>query len=308
MRINVYFKGGGLGDHVARLPAVRYLLNHAEELEHVTLICPAYFTEFAEHLLKPWGERVTVLSEEEATVKADHSLHSPTTDESVHSTIRTHLTDHAFRTIVDVQDVDVKEKNYLQIRPDEIDVSQFNLPKRYVVLTTGFTAPVREWLPNQVNEVVDWLLCQGITPVFLGKEQVARDLYGNFRKTIDYDKGINLINKTTLLEAACIMNWANVVVGVDNGLLHVAACTIAPIVAGYTSVHPDLRMPYRWGQLGADVYPIVPTTKCAFSQSSTVLVLNHDFRHCTCRNYACLKSLTPASWIKRIHSLLWIRD
>jgi ADP-heptose:LPS heptosyltransferase len=304
LKVNLYLKGGGLGDNVARLPAVKYLLDHAPNVTHATVIVPRYFIEFAEHLLEPYGERVTILPEEDATAKADFSLYSPTTDEGVHSTLRTHLTDHAFHTLVDAS-VDDRFKNYLQIRPNEIDVSSFNLPERYVVLTTGFTAPVREWLPEQINAVIDWLSLHNISIVFLGKERVSKDIYGNFDKdAIQYDRGINLINKTTLLEAAKIMGQARAVVGLDNGLLHVAGCTGVPIVAGYSSVEPKLRMPYRMGRLGHEVRTVTPDTPCQFNQSSTLISLNYDFRQCVCGDYRCLKSMTSRKWIYQLYETL----
>jgi len=307
--INVHFKGGGLGDQIARLPALKYVLDHATNTRRFYLICPEYFMEVAKHLLKPYESKITYIAEEDAKSIANYKLNALTTDEGHHTTMRTHLTDHAFHTIADAE-VDVKFKDYLQIRPDELDVSHLNLPPEYVVVTTGYTALVRQWLPAQVNDVIDHIKSKGLRIVFLGKEQVANGLYGNFRTdAVNYQLGINLINRTTLLDAAVVMAGAKAVVGLDNGLIHLAACSQVPIVAGYTSVNPKIRMPYRNGKLGDRTFTVEPdaSLSCRYCQSSCYLNFTHKFTECYYKDYKCLVQLRSEKWIKALDEALLLK-
>ena len=102
------------------------------------------------------------------------------------------------------------------------------------------------------------------------------------------------------------MGGAEVVVGLDNGLLHLAACTPVKIVAGYTTVKPAHRMPYRVGELGYKVWPVVPdlALKCRYCQSKAGFVYKFDFRSCYYGDYECTINLSADKYIKKIGEAL----
>lgn len=304
IKLNIYLSKGGLGDSIARLPAINYLLSAYPHIEHVQVFCQDYFVEFGMHLLRAHAGRVQlygysmqeeVLGREEA---ASEQRPAMMTDSVHHTTMRTHLTDHAFHTLTDSAPLDAKWKNYLKAasmtRPT-------GLPKEYVVVTTGFTAANREWLPGYVNEVVK---ASPLPVVFLGKNETAfyavkgGTTEATFRTEVEFDRGLNLVDKTDLFEACNIMAHAKAVLGVDNGLLHLAACTDVPIVAGYTSVSPLHRMPYRRDQLGWNVYPVGPDLACKFCQTQMGFVYHFDFRRCYYNDYTCVKEITPDKFIR----------
>lgn len=299
VEVNIQFRNGGLGDHICRLPAVKALLDRAPNLKKVNLICPDFFVELGEHLLQDYKERVNFWPVTEFIKAPNSGIPALITDETHHSTLRTHLVDHAFHVLGDfVPEID--EMNYLQLRLDQIDISQLQLPPEYVVVTTGFTARVRQWLPSQINAVVNYIRSIGLRVVFLGKEHVDEHLTGNFRHdAVKFSLGINLINKTTLLEAGKILANARSVIGLDNGLLHLAACSDVPIVAGYSSVAPEFRLPYRHSVLGWNCEVVEPDADlgCRFCQSSCYLNFQQDFRECFYGNYLCLVQMKAEKWI-----------
>jgi ADP-heptose:LPS heptosyltransferase len=234
-------------------------------------------------------------------------MHLPAraTDESWHSTLRTHLVDHAFHTLCDVTPT-IKDKSYLQL-PDNYNIHKLNVPPKYIVITTGSTVPVREWPAAQVNSVINWIRQQGLRIVFLGKQHVSKDIIGHFDAKINYHLGINLIDKTTLLEAHAIMSNAVAVIGLDNGLLHLAACSSVPIVAGYTTVSPKYRLPYRNNKLGWNCFAVEPDKDldCRFCQSSCIINYEQDFRRCFHADYLCTKQLESKKWIRALKKALY---
>lgn len=300
--LNFFLSTGGLGDYVARLPAIKYVMENASHIEKALIVCPEFFVPLANNALAKFAGRLTAVKE------ASNFYPIMETNEQFHSTIRTHVTDHAFHLLADMHPENNEQRNYLPLDLSDV-TSPLDYPGRYAVITTGYTAKAREWLPEQVNAVTKYLRFKyGIMPVFLGKHGVAVGLKGEFNEEIDYDFGINLIDKTTLLEAAKIMSGAQLVIGLDNGLLHVAAMTDVPIIAGYSSIDPKYRLPYRHGEQGWNCEVIVPTTPCRFVQTRGFLRFGVDFRECDCGDYRCLKSMKPSFWLKAIDRVLAKKD
>lgn len=146
---------------------------------------------------------------------------------------------------------DLNEKNYLQIKPEFIDITEFNLPKNYVVIAATGVEPVRTMPVETANSIIDYVISKGITPVFLGKEDSNCGIGSHAIKAkpipLNYHKGVNLINLTTLLESAKIIHESKAYVGMDGGLSHVAGCTDANIITGYTASNPNHVAPIRKG-------------------------------------------------------------
>ena len=228
--------------------------------------------------------------------------------------MKIHCLDYAFLKLCD-ENPPLTSKNYLKLDVTSILGLGFDLPDDYAVLTTGFTAEVREWPPEEVNKTAKWLVEQGITPVFLGQTQTEtgnkHTIKGTFKEEIDFSQGINLIDKTSLLQAATIMYSAKAVLGVDNGLLHVAGCTDVPIIGGFTTVTPEVRMPVRNNILGWNYYPVVPdkSLECSFCQEKTNFLFGHDYRNCIykgkkAQENQCTKQMTAEKFIYQLKVVL----
>lgn len=308
--INILFDDGGLGDCIARLPAVAYIVkNHKHVKLHVWV--PDYFKEFAINCLRDYDVYVRGYSEnkkfKEHFLARCFSIHR-------YNNMASHLVDNAFHVLVN-KDVGAEDMNYLKPDLSKTNINKFNLPEKYVVMTSGFTAPAREMYAQYINEIVNYIISRDYEVVWLGKRVISTgispkdkpaDIIGEFSKEIDYTKGINLIDKTALLESTKIIAGAKTIVGLDNGLLHLAGCTDIPIVGAFSTVEPKYRMPYRNNQLGWNFYPVVPpeNLKCRFCQSNWTFTYDHNFMECYHKDYACLSQLKPELYIKELDKVL----
>lgn len=307
--INILFDDGGLGDCIARLPAVKFIYdNHP----HVTiqLYIPDFFYDFAKNCLRGTEKRVTI--NKWSSGGKLHKSGYPTRQfrTNPYSNLGMHLTEHAFHILCNTTPEDKNAYNYLKPDLSRTKIEQFNLPENYVVITTGYTAAVREFKPDAINGISQYLVSRGITPVFLGKRQTKSGLEhvieGNFNTEIDYTLGLDLIDKTDLLQATKICQNSKVVVGLDNGILHLAGSTDVKIVGGFTTVNPNHRMPFRNGILGHDYYPVVPSSdlKCRFCQSNMQFTYNHEFTKCYYEDLKCLTQLEAKLYLSELDKIL----
>lgn len=158
--------------------------------------------------------------------------------------------------------------------------------KRYVAFAGAGASPSREVQGAYWNPIIDHVVKSDMLPVFLGKRQMSEQLKINFPEGCDYHKGLDLRDETSLLEAAEIMRFAECVVGLDGGLIHLAACTTAKIVCAYNMVHPNERRPYRRSGLDRYWTELTLTEKeldCIHCQTNIKRLSGanmHNFRHC----------------------------
>ena len=280
--VHINFEDGGFGDHVARMTAVAYLVKKYPQLT-VTVWCPKFFVDFARKAIPSvsWQEYSSAMSK----AKMSRSMILAGSNGGITS-LRKHLVDHAFDVIVDEQ-VPIEEKNYIKVDHTDVDLKKFNLPEKYIVLTTGYTTKVRELIPSVVNEIAEYVKQNNYNVVFLGSKNAtvggkSENIAGFFSEGINYSLGLDLRDKTTVSEAHAIIANSKCIVGLDNGLLHLAGCTDRPIVMGFTTVKPEHRVPYRNNQLGWNVHTVVPNESlgCRFCQSNMNFIYDFDFRNC----------------------------
>jgi ADP-heptose:LPS heptosyltransferase len=322
--LNVNFNSGGIGDCIAALPAIKYMANNFPV--DIFLYVPDYFLEIAKNALSTTAVSIRPFSRGKELWNAKFPARVMANGPTVNITsMGTSLVDTAFTALCDKQ-VDIAHKNYLQInfKRANVDLRRFNLPKEYVILTTGYTASVREWPAKHVNDTAAYLVSRGITPVFLGNKQthigvdklengVNANIVGRFNEQIDFTRGVNLIEQTSLMEAAAIISKSKALLGVDNGLTHLAAmCGDVPIIIGYTTVRPEHRLPIRHNTLGWNIFTVTPdaSLKCRFCQSNWEFVYNHDFRNCYYVEkkvdsvIQCTSQMTAAKFIKHLDGIL----
>ena len=266
---------GGIGDDLAGLPVVKFILDNHPQV-YITLWVKSYFKTVARKSL-PVTDHLVIRSFDEVKEYAKENIPVKKYAGIPYTNLGSHMTEHAFDIWANTRPSDPNYYNYLPINLKGIYINRFNLPEKYVVIPTGYTAKVREFRPEIVNNIIDYVLSKGYTPVFLGRESTPENsdatkvIKGNFSQEIRYDKGINLINQTDLLESTNIIKEAKCIVGLDNELLHLAATTEIPIISSFSSVNPLHRLPYRHGIKGWNCYPITLTRdelKCIHCQSN----------------------------------------
>ncbi len=302
--VNFILLDGGVGDHIASLSALNHVYVNYPWI--IPLIwTPDYLVDFAKNVL-PEEAKIKGLSQ----MRGNYEPTKPTKTtkwDGYTSPMKMHGVDYAFLKLLDETP---PNREYLQIKLDKIQSKEFDLPEKYIVITTGYTADVREFLPSEINKVADYALSKGYTPVFIGQKNtttgVQHIIKGEFKAEINFKAGINLIDQTTLLEAAAIMHHAAAVVGVDNGLLHVAGCTQAPIVGGFTTVDPKYRIPDRNGMEQWMYYTVLPDNdlKCRFCQSNTNFLYGHDYKKCIYNDNLCTKQITAEKFIYHLQDIL----
>jgi ADP-heptose:LPS heptosyltransferase len=307
LEVNVFFNQGGLGDYICRIPVLTYLLtNHKHLTLHVWV--PDFFLDLAEHFLCGY-ENCIVKPFSKAKTELIYGIQALDSASKHHSSMRTHLVTHGFNMYADMMP-SLRESNYPQLRLEEIELDQITpLPEKYIILTTGYTAPIREWVPKSVNETAKWCKDNGYEVVWLGSKSAnagnGGELKGYFNEGIDYSIGIDLIGDTTLLEASKILAGAQAVVGIDNGLLHLAGCSQVPIVFGCTSVRPEQRLPIRNTCFGWNCEPVVADNNCCgFSQSDLLFIPHHDYKTCYFKKYGCTTAMKSELFIESLKKIL----
>ncbi len=312
--INITMLNGGVGDHMASFVAVDYILRKYPWITPIIWM-PDLLVDLAKNLL-PAGAEVFGFSDMRGRYQPERP--TKTTEWDGHtSPMKTHSLDYAFMKLCD-ENPPIEEKNYLKLKEHLIDISKFDLPEKYVVVTAGFTVDVREFKPKFVNEIAQYLKSKDITPVFLGSTQgktgLRHVITANFGKEIDLSQGLNLIDQTNLSQAAAIMGKAMAVVGIDNGLLHVAGCTEVLIIGGFTTVSPQIRMPVRHNILGWNYFPVTPDEElhCKFCQQNTNFLYGHNYVNCLYKNKPgyqyrvnlCTEQMRAEKFIEHLEKIL----
>lgn len=302
-RVNFVLMDGGLGDHVASLVALNYVIKNYAWIEPLIWV-PNYLLDFFKYMLPK-----TVYIKSYADMLEHYNEHttSKTTQwDGVISPMKLHVLDYAFMKLCD-ENPGLEHKNYLQIPPVDL---KGEIPPKAVAFTTGYTAKVRQWPAEEINKVTRYVKSKGYEVVFLGQTKTETGskhvIEGNFDAGIDFSLGENYVNKTSLIEAAEIMSVCKAVVGVDNGLLHLAGCTRAAIVGGFTNVSPQIRMPVRYGVLGWNYYPVVPAKEvgCCHCQQNTNFLYGHDYRSCVYKDNDCSEGMKAELFIKQLDKIL----
>lgn len=310
--INITLVNGGVGDLVAALTPIDYMLRKYPWITPLVWL-PDMMLDLAKNLLP---EGTSVHSYSEMRGRYTPTRPTKTTQWDGHtSAMKIHSVDYAYIKMLD-ELPPIEERNYLPLKAGRVNISRFYLPVKYVVITTGFTADVKEFLPEHINKIVQYLHEKNYGVVFLGSSNAKTGgdhvVRGTFREEINFAKGVNLIDKTTLLEAAEVIYGSAAVVGVDNGLLHVAGTTDVPIVGGFTFITPESKMPYRHNMLGWNFFIVRPDQSllCQGCQVTTNLLYGHDYRRCLWREVdesminACTKQMRPEKFIAHLDKII----
>lgn len=299
------FMNGGQGDYICWMTAIEWLCSEARWIKG-TLIIPKYFRELADYILKPYVERgwryVDYTTMEQIPNLNNLAFRGPVQleRESLNAT-GAHLLTCGWVYFTNKEKAPEGWDRYPILK--QADLDQIALPpeaekiqpKKYIVITTGQTTDSRKTPPGAWNYIIDYVREIGLTPVFLGKSLMETgnpaNIHTSWQKELDYGKGVDLRDKTSLMQCAAIMSRAACVVGHDNGLLHLAGCTEVPIVFGYNLASPEHREPRR---ACGKVYNVVLTQEelaCNFCQSNTNFVIGYNFRTCFYKDNKCMDLL-----------------
>lgn len=303
--INVLLAEGGMGDILCYLVTANYIVKELTYIDPYIWV-PDYLLEFAKNVLP---ENTKVYNYTTASKRYNNKLIGISTNWSgQHTPMRIHPIDFANHVLID-SDLPIEKKNYLKFDDSKVDISKFELPKKYVTISVGSTANTKELPTTTLNQIVDYVIEKGYTPVFIGKSLTLPGAGEEMKAKIadiDYTRGINLVDKTSIIESTAIIARAKAFVGMEGGLTHLAGFTDVKIVAGYSFVDPDIMMPIRNNKIGYNVFPVVPEESlgCRYCQSNMSLMYEHNFKTCFYKDYVCLKQLTIEKWKEQINNAL----
>lgn len=302
LRMNFIFVNGGAGDYIAWLQSILWLASEATWIKG-GLIIPTYMMELAEYFLRPYPHWVyhdySSLSNI-PTADNDLPYRGPVVlqHEALNAT-GAHLSNCGWVYFTNKEKAPEGWDSYPQFKQEDLDAlevpAEVHGVNKYAVITTGITTSSRKVPGESWNHIIQHCIDRGLTPVFLGKSVVttgnATNIHTSYDSKVRFDLGIDLRNKTTLMQAASIMSRAAVVIGHDNGLLHLAGCTTAPIVFGYNLASPQHREPKR--PVGK-TYNVVLTQEelaCNFCQSKINFLIGYNFRNCLYGDLKCMDLL-----------------
>lgn len=317
------FLNGGMGDYINWLTPIQWLASEATWIKG-TLICPIYLTELAEYFLKPYPNWCGVKAYNkisEIPRLDDTPTRGPIIlqQESLNAT-GAHLSTCGWVYFTNKEKAPPGWEYYPQFKQEDLDA--LALPDeakglsahKYAVITTGVTTPSRHVKGDYWNMIIDYVCSKGLTPVFLGKGLVEtgnqRNIRTKFHDEVNYGAGIDLRDKTSLMQAAAVMSKAACVIGHDNGLLHLAGCTDVPIVFGYNLASPEHREPRRPSGNIFNVALDDEELHCNFCQSKTNFLIGYNFQKCFYSDLKCIDLLFAdgaAKWRTQIDLALGVR-
>jgi len=127
----------------------------------------------------------------------------------------------------------------------------FEIPKKpYILIHPVSTWPSRTWSAENWMNLTKQLNDKGYDVVSIGKDSSETGFF-NVQKPVfnfEIEKGLNLMNKTSISDCWYLMQSASAFVTMDSGLLHLAGTTNVPIIHLGSSIKPEFRIPYRYGK------------------------------------------------------------
>lgn len=309
--VNYIFSKRGLGDDIC---AIRVADRITEKWPHVEPILwlPDHAVPLAERLLlhndavgiRPWSKMDTDLNKSYPTKNFEKQhLNSH----------RVPLMAHNYLWMADYFPATKEDWNYPVIDLKGCDYNG-DLPASYAVIIVTHNTPLKEFHRSHIEVIINYLASINMTAVLLGKtedklSEGRTHKYGTNIQPEEKIKGaINLVDKTSLIEAASIMSRAKVVIGIDGGLIHLAACTRTTIVSGFSIVKPSHFTPTRRGISGWRYHSVSPSDKlaCRFCHSNVNFV-DYDQeiqKECLYGDRLCLDQLTGDKFVKQLRRIL----
>jgi len=160
-------------------------------------------------------------------------------------------------------------------------------PNKLAIIAPYSSKDVKSWPASYFSEVISALSADGYTVIVAGTKDDSED--AQLMISGMNGKVYSLAGETSIRELAALVSVASMVVGVDTGVLHVAACFDVPIVAIFGSTRSIEFRPY------SPFARILETSTCRCNQ------FLHDQCDYPVNGYAeCLATLRPSQVLKAI--------
>lgn len=254
---------GGLGDYISRIPVFDYMAQRKQGQYEVVcrdFLIPLYEKCLGHHKNLKFlpstkyhtQKYLDYTQKERGWVASDFSLQRMTV-------LRTHMQEHQFMRGLDEQVTDPKVLSFKEIDFSKVDLTRFNLPQRYIALHVGSQWLTRVIPPEISQQIIEhYEQKEGLSVVYFGRSSPVNNHLGakGLVPQAEFNGGINLVNKTSLLEMCAMLQGAQAVVSADSGPVWAAALSSAPIVTTYNIAEAKHRLPYRRGVKGWNVFEV----------------------------------------------------
>lgn len=139
---------------------------------------------------------------------------------------------------------DEMECYYRPIEDFKIDV-----PKEYVLIHPVQTWATRTWSAINWMNLTQQLNDLGLAVISIGKDSNETGFFNVQKPVFNFqiEKGLNLMNKTSISQCWHLISKARCFITMDSGLLHLGGTTDTPIVHLGSSIKPEFRIPHRNG-------------------------------------------------------------
>ena len=166
------------------------------------------------------------------------------------------------------------------------------MSERYIVIHMGSGNPIKEWPIEKWKELCAKLVEDGRSLVFTGKGEKEAEAIAHASGGLKNCS--NLCNLLAWEECIPLIRGAQMLIGVDTGLGHVAAATETPSVLIYAGIHPI----ELWRPLSSKVHVLihpVPCHPCRLTRG--------------CESMACIRNVSVESVYEAANGvLLQIQD
>ncbi|OIZ94434.1 hypothetical protein A1D18_06250 [Candidatus Rickettsiella isopodorum] len=182
---------------------------------------------------------------------------------------------------------------HLEINPNYERAKLKNLfqieeKKPLLILCPGAAyGPAKCWPAEYFAEVANHKKSKAWQIVLLGSK--SDEPMGHRIQKLTKNACINLIGKTSLVEALNVLSFAALVISNDSGLMHLTAALGQPLIAIYGSSSPEFTPPLS---LKAKIIYLKLSCSPCFE------------RECPLIHFNCLKQLTPEIVLKAIDDLI----
>lgn len=150
-------------------------------------------------------------------------------------------------------------KNEMECFYEPLTPLTIEVPENYVLIHPVSTWESRTWSAENWMQLTKSLNDSGYNVISIGKDSSETGFF-NVQKPVfnfEIEKGMNLMNKTSISDCWHLINKAIAFVTMDSGLLHLAGTTDTHIIHLGSSIKPEFRMPYRKGTQGVYKYDYV---------------------------------------------------
>lgn len=315
--MNFVLNHGALGDVICSLPAV-IAGRVADPFSVIRMWGPSWQHELLEYLLKPYGEFEIRNFEDFPKTKAEReerNLGHTALNQmpfNTHTRNRVHMVDYAFGCLLDSRPENMLERSY----PTKAPLGKRRFDEPYVVFPVGSTSDNKLFRASVMAPVIKWVNDNGYVPVLVGtKTSHTKADAGGVLTPITITDQVDLLppslriecvdlrEKTTLLELRDLLGYAEAVVGVDGGTLHLAGTTDTNIVYALGTTLPKHRFIARQGNPSHKVRYVGPRDlECAGCQSKWRMS-RQDFRHCPYGDSKCMELLHFDDFINALKEL-----